>query len=80
MSNQGKVLIIAIYDHGKLRGGPKFSATDCFTWEEKKIVDTYAKRWTIDTFHRDDEQNLELEEYELWSKNGIRRHYYLVFL
>jgi len=58
---------------------PGFPATDCFAWEEKNIVDTYAKRWTIDTFYRDTKQNLGLEEYELRDKKGIRRHQWMVF-
>jgi len=80
MSNQGKVLVVALYDNEELKGEPKFLATNCFTWESKKIVSTYAKRWTVDVFYRDSKQNLGLEEYELRSMKGIRRHWCLVFL
>lgn len=80
MSGQGKVLIVALYNNKRLEGNPNFIAASCLTWEAKKIITTYAKRWTIDAFYRDVKQNLGLEEYELRSMKGIRRHWCLVFL
>lgn len=79
MSNQGKVRIVIYYDNEELEGA-KFLATNHLTWDARKILCTYARRWTIETFYRDSKQNLGWEECELRTATGITRHWYLVIL
>jgi len=58
----------------------KFFVTNKLDWEEKKILSTYAKRWTIDAFYRDAKQELGFEDYQVRKLKGIKRHWYLVFV
>src|SRR3989338_4151013 len=45
-----------------------------------QIIRTYAERWSIETFHRDNKQNLGLEAYQVRGRKGITRHLILVVL
>jgi hypothetical protein len=45
-----------------------------------QIIRTYAKRWSIETFHRDIKQNLGLEACMIRGRKGITRHTILVVL
>lgn len=44
------------------------------------VLREYAKRWSIETFHKDIKQNLGLEAYQMRLKKGITRHLILVTL
>lgn len=79
MSKLGKVGLCVTYE----KGSPEdkmFLVTNKPSWEEKKILETYGKRWTIDAFYRDAKQVLGFEDYQVRRLKGIKRHWYLVFL
>lgn len=80
LSEIGKVRIVISYDLEKPEADPFFLATDCLTWEAKKILNTYGMRWGVETFYRDSKQHLGLEDCQLRNERGIKRHWYLVFL
>jgi hypothetical protein len=44
------------------------------------IIQRYAQRWEIETFHRDLKQNVGLEAYQLRGRTGITRHLMLATL
>jgi len=46
----------------------------------KKIVADYILRWKIEGFHKDAKQHLGLGKVQVRNIEGIRRHWYLVFL
>lgn len=79
MSKQGRVKIVALKDREE-ESGYKILVTNETTWKPESIIRAYRNRWTIDTFYRDSKQNLGLEDYMLRDTNGIKRHWYLVFL
>lgn len=76
----GQVRILISYDNEAFSGDPAFFATNRIRWEGTRIINTYAKRWKIETFFRDSKQNLGLEDYQLRDLRGIKRHWYLIFL
>ena len=59
---------------------PVFIVTNQLGWDEKKAIDTYGLRSKIDSFYKDAKQNFGLEDCQLRSLKGIKRHWYLVFL
>ncbi len=75
----GKVRLLISYEDD-FEGTPFFLATDRLTWDPKRILKLYKRRWKIETFYRDSKQNLGLEDYQLRDLHGIKRHWYLVFL
>lgn len=76
----GQVRVLISYDNEEFSGSPAYFATDEIRWEGTRILKTYSKRWNIETFFRDSKQNLGLEDYQLRSLWGIKRHWYLIFL
>lgn len=78
MSKLGKVRVCITYEKGK----PEdfiFLVTNMLDWEERKILNTYGMRWTIETFYKDAKQELGFEDYQVRKLKGIMRHWYLVF-
>jgi SRSO17 transposase len=80
MTNLGRVRVVITHDNQDLEGSPSFYLTNKTSWEVKKILGAYLKRWTIETFYRDSKQNLGLEDCELRNIKGIKRHWHLMFL
>ena len=76
----GQARVLISYDNEEFSGSPAYFATDQIRWEGTRILKTYAKRWTIETFFRDSKQNLGLEDYQLRDLWGIERHWYLILL
>jgi SRSO17 transposase len=76
----GQSRILISYDDEEFSGTPAYFATDQIRWEGARILKTYSKRWSIETFFRDSKQNLGLEDYQLRDLRGIKRHWYLIFL
>jgi hypothetical protein len=76
----GKVRIVVSYDNSGLKGNATVLATNRKDWEPVKIISSYEMRWSIDAFYRDAKQHLGLEDYQLRKIQGIKRHWYLVFL
>jgi len=74
-----KVKIVAL-KHPEEESGYKVLLTNETTWKPESIIRAYTNRWKIERFYRDAKQNLGLEDYMLRDINGIKRHWYLVFL
>lgn len=74
-----KVRLVISYDNPQLEGDPLFFITNMRFWEEKKILQAYATRWSIEGFHRDAKQSLGLGEYQVRKIQGVRRHIAMVF-
>lgn len=79
-SSLGKVRIVISYDSPYFKGDPLVLVTNRKDWEAVKILSTYAQRWGIESFYRDAKQHLGLEDYQLRNIQGIKRHWYFVFL
>lgn len=74
-----KVKLVVSYDNKELKGEPSFYISNVRVWEAKKILQTYAFRWSIEGFHRDAKQSLGLEDYQMRKINGVKRHVSMVF-
>lgn len=78
-----KVKLVISYKDEKLDlggdGEPAFYISNIIVWESKKILQTYAFRWSIEGFHRDAKQSLGLEDYQMRKINGVKRHISMVF-
>jgi SRSO17 transposase len=73
-----KVRLVISYDNQQLEGEPLFFMSNVRFWEEKKILQAYATRWSIEGFHRDAKQSLGLGEYQVRKIQGVRRHIAMV--
>jgi SRSO17 transposase len=74
-----KVRLVVSYEDEDLGGEPSFYISNVLVWEAKKILQTYAFRWSIEGFHRDAKQSLGLEDYQMRKINGVKRHVSMVF-
>jgi SRSO17 transposase len=77
-----KARIVVSYKDERLEAGtegPSFYVTNMRFWEAKRILQTYAMRWSIEGFHRDAKQSLGLEDYQLRKIAGVKRHISMVF-
>ena len=74
-------LVISYKDEelDKKGGEPSFYISNILVWEAKKILQTYAFRWSIEGFHRDAKQSLGLEDYQMRKISGVKRHISMVF-
>ena len=80
MSKLGKVRLLISHEKEDLSDDPLYLVTNKLGWEAKRILTEYANRWLIETFYRDSKQNLGLGDYAMRDLQGIKRHWYLVFL
>lgn len=82
LKSQGKVRIVATFEEkdGVLAKEPTVLVTNRKDWNAKKIMETYAIRWSIETFFRDGKQSLGFTEYQLRSIDAVERHLCLVNL
>ena len=64
-------------------GNPKalrvFISTDV-SLSTQEILDSYAKRWSIELFFRQSKQKLGLDEYQIRSSQGIQRYWLIMSL
>ena len=74
-----KVRLVISYRNEDLGGEPSFYISNVRIWEAKKILQTYAYRWSIEGFHKDAKQSLGLEDYQLRKIQGVKRHVSMVF-
>jgi SRSO17 transposase len=72
-----KVRLVISYKEGAKE--PSFYVSNVRIWEAKRILQTYAMRWSIEGFHRDAKQSLGLDEYQVRKIRGVRRHVAMVF-
>ena len=59
---------------------PVFIVTNQLGWNVKKIIETYSMRFKIENFYKDVKQNFGLEDCQLRSLKGTKRHWYMAFL
>jgi len=78
MSKLGKVRLLIV--HEDLSDNPKYLVANNPRWDARRILKVYKSRWQIEIFYRDSKQNLGLQDYEMRDLQGIKRHWYLVFL
>jgi SRSO17 transposase len=74
-----KLVISYKWEGGENEEEPSFYVTNARIWESKRILQTYAMRWSIEGFHRDAKQSLGLDEYQVRKIKGVRRHIAMVF-
>ncbi len=76
----GKVrLAIIYYDNRDREGDPIYCFTNQLNWEAKRILRVRMRRWDIEPFHEQIKQFLGVEDSQLRTERGMRRHLYLVF-
>jgi len=80
LKSQGKVRIVATFEErdNERTKEPTVLVTNRKDWNAKKIIETYAMRWSIETFFRDGKQSLGFEDYQLRSIKAVERHLCLV--
>lgn len=78
MSKLGKVRLLIV--HEEWSDSPKYLVASNPRWDARRILKLYKSRWQIEIFYRDSKQNLGLQDYEMRDLQGIKRHWYLVFL
>lgn len=80
MKEGWRVRIVVSYEEPELKDEPKILASNRLDWDVKTILETYLKRWKVDSSYRDAKQELGLEDYEVRKLRGTRRHWLMVFL
>ncbi len=82
LKSLGRVRIVATFEEkdGKIQEEPAVLVTNRKDWHAKKIMETYAIRWDIETFFRDGKQSLGFEDYQLRSIEAVERHLCMVNL
>jgi SRSO17 transposase len=80
MSKLGKVRLLIAHEEEDLTDSPKYIVANNPRWDARRILKVYKSRWQIEIFYRDSKQNLGLQDYEMRDLQGIKRHWYLVFL
>jgi len=77
----GRIRIVVCYQNKELKGKRFILGTNRTNWSQpKKIIDTYSKRWPIETFYRDSKQSLGFSSYRFRNIQSVKKHMSLVFL
>jgi len=76
----GRVRIVISYENEELKGRYAVLLTNRTDWSAKKILETYLRRWPIETFYQDSKGHLGLDEYRMRSAEAIKKHWCLVFV
>lgn len=82
LKTNGKVRIVSTFEEkdGVIETHPTVLVTNRTDWDVRKIIKSYTKRWSIETFFRDSKQSLGFEDYQLRSIDAVERHLCLVNL
>lgn len=82
LKTNGKVRIVSTFEEkdGVIETHPTVLVTNRTDWDVTKIIKSYTKRWSIETFFRDSKQSLGFEDYQLRSIDAVERHLCLVNL
>lgn len=82
LKTNGKVRIVSTFEekNGVKEKHPTVLVTNRTDWDVRKIINSYTKRWSIETFFRDSKQSLGFEDYQLRSIDAVERHLCLVNL
>lgn len=76
----GKVKAVISWKEADLSDEPKYFATNYRMWSAREVLVRYTERWAIEEFHREAKQHLGLDECQMRSVIGTRRHWYMVLL
>lgn len=76
----GKVRLVISFDNAELTGTYAVLVSNRTDWSAKKILETYVKRWPIETFYQDSKGHLGLDEYRMRRAEAIKKHWCLVFV
>jgi hypothetical protein len=76
----GKVRLVISYANSDLTGTYVVLITNRCDWSAKPIIQTYLRRWPIETFYQDSKQYLGLDEYRMRSAEAFQKHWCLVFV
>ena len=75
MSKVGEVRLVV----SKEEDGFHFYVSNRLEWSNRRVVEAYKVRQSIEVFYRDVKQNLGLEEYQVRKGRGAIIHWHLVF-
>ena len=75
MSKVGEVRLVV----SREEDGFHFYVTNRLDWTDRRVVEAYRVRQSIEVFYRDVKQNLGLEEYQVRKGRGAIIHWHLVF-
>ena len=76
----GKVRIVISFDNPELKGNYVVLVTNRLDCNAKRILETYLRRWPIETFYQDSKQLLGLNEYRMRTAQAFQKHWSLVFV
>jgi hypothetical protein len=76
----GKVRLVISYANADLTGTYVVLITNRCDWSAKRIIQTYLRRWPIETFYQDSKQYLGLDDYRMRSAEAFQKHWCLVFV
>jgi SRSO17 transposase len=76
----GKVRLVISFEKEDLSGTYAVLVSNRTDWSAKKILETYVKRWPIETFYQDSKGHLGLDEYRMRTAKAIKKHWCLVLV
>jgi len=76
----GKVRLVISFEKADLTGTSAVLVSNRTDWSAKKILETYLKRWPIETFYQDSKGHLGLDEYRMRTAEALKKHWCLVFV
>lgn len=76
----GKVRLVISFENETLEGTYAVLVSNRTDWSAKKLIETYLKRWPIETFYQDSKGYLGLDEYRMRKAEAIKKHWCLVFV
>ena len=76
----GKVRLVISYANPDLTDTYVVLITNRCDWSAKRIIQTYLRRWPIETFYQDSKQYLGLDDYRMRSAEAFQKHWCLVFV
>lgn len=76
----GKVRIVISFDNPELKGNYVVLVTNRLDCNAERILETYLRRWPIETFYQDSKQLLGLDEYRMRTAQAFQKHWSLVFV
>lgn len=76
----GKVRLVISYDNPELKGNFVVLVTNRLDWSPEFIIQSYLRRWPIETFYQDSKGQLGLDEYRMRTAKAFQKHWCLVFV
>ena len=76
----GKVRLVFSFDNAELKGDSVVLVTNRLDWSPEFIIQTYLRRWPIETFYQDSKGYLGLDEYRMRTAEAFQKHWCLVFV